>query len=268
MLLPILVSSLLCSPITLSLTSQSLFTLLLGGGPPQEIPLEPPAPLTNLTGAAEAEEWINGTFSFESSINLSSYLQALGIGFFVRQLALAAKPTVVLTRNCSLAQHQSMERDEKELLSEGKEERERGKVLEKKEDKEEGDKVLEKKEEKDDKVLKKNNKEEEDGDSSCLWSLTTDAGISRHTTVFNLGIPVTDKTVDGRRVTRLFTRIPESKNRLVEEQTSCKGGYKNTTVVRSFFPDKMEVNMWVGEVRASSVFRRVEEEEKGEQVQL
>ena len=36
--------------------------------------------------------------SFESSINLSSYLQALGIGFFVRQLALAARPTVVLTR--------------------------------------------------------------------------------------------------------------------------------------------------------------------------
>jgi len=264
MLLPILISSLLCSPITLSLTAQSLFTLLLGGNPPQEIPLEPPAPLINLTGAAEAEEWINRTFSFESSINLSSYLQALGIGFFVRQLALAAKPTVVLTRNCSLAQNQGVER---KLSSEGKEERELHNVLEEKEDKEEGDNVLEKEGEKDDKVLKKNNKEEGDGDSSCLWSLTTDAGISRHTTVFTLGIPVTDKTVDGRRVTRLFTRIPESKNRLVEEQTSFKGGYKNTTVVRSFFPDKMEVNMWVGEVRASSVFRRVEEEEKEEQVQ-
>ena len=138
-----------------------------------------------------------------------------------------------------------MERYEKELSSEGKEERELHNALEQKEDKEVGDKVL-----------KKNNKEEgkEDGDSSCLWSLTTDAGISRHTTVFNLGITVTptfldeqleevnnilivlqcqvtDKTVDGRRVTRLFTRIPESKNRLVEEQTSCKGGYKNTTVV-------------------------------------
>ena len=24
----------------------------------------------------------------------------------------------------------------------------------------------------------------------CLWSITTDAGISRHTTIFTLGIPV------------------------------------------------------------------------------
>jgi len=208
MLLPILVSSLLCSPITLSLTIQSLFTLLLGGGPPQEIPLEPPAPLTNLSGVIEAEEWINGTFRFESSINLSSYLQALGIGFFVRQLALAARPTVVLTRNCSLAQNQGVERAEENLLSEDKEEEELDKV-------------------------KKNKKEDNEGviDSSCLWSLTTDAGISRHTTVFTLGIPLSDKTVDGRRVMRLFTRRPENKNRLVEEQTSCKGGYKNTTVV-------------------------------------
>ena len=40
-----------------------------------------------------------------------------------------------------------------------------------------------------------------------------------------------DKTVDGRAVTRLFTRPAESKNQLVEEQASVKGGYKNTTVV-------------------------------------
>ena len=29
---------------------------------------------------------------------------------------------------------------------------------------------------------------------SCLWSLTTDAGISRRTTVFRLGIPVVHHT--------------------------------------------------------------------------
>ena len=40
-----------------------------------------------------------------------------------------------------------------------------------------------------------------------------------------------DKTVDGRAVTRMFTRPVESKNQLVEEQASLKGGYKNTTVV-------------------------------------
>ena len=40
--------------------------------------------------------------------------------------------------------------------------------------------------------MKKNKKEDNEGviESSCLWSLTTDAGISRHTTVFTLGIPV------------------------------------------------------------------------------
>ena len=58
-----------------------------------------------------------------------------------------------------------MERAEKKLLSEDKEEDELDKV-------------------------KKNKKEEEEGDNSCLWSLTTDAGISRHTTIFTLGIPV------------------------------------------------------------------------------
>ena len=80
-------------------------------------------------------------------------------------------------RNCSLAQHQSMERDEKELLSEGKEEREVHNVHK---EKEELNKV------------KKNKKEDNEGviEGSCLWSLTTDAGISRHTTVFTLGIPV------------------------------------------------------------------------------
>ena len=35
---------------------------------------------------------------------------------------------------------------------------------------------------------KKENKSDEAED--CLWSLTTDAGISRRTTVFRIGIPV------------------------------------------------------------------------------
>ena len=60
-----------------------------------------------------------------------------------------------------------MKRAEKELLSEAKEEEELDKVIKEKEEDNEGD-----------------------IDSSCLWSLTTDAGISRHTTVFTLGIPV------------------------------------------------------------------------------
>ena len=49
--------------------------------------------------------------------------------------------------------------------------------------------------------------------------------------MLNERFQVEDKTVDGRAVTRLFTRPPESKNQLVEEQASLKGGYKNTTVV-------------------------------------
>ena len=81
-----------------------------------------------------------------------------------------------LIRNCSLAQNQGVERDENDLLSEDKEEREVHNVHK---EKEELDKV-------------KNKKEDNEGviDSRCLWSLTTDAGISRHTTVFTLGIPV------------------------------------------------------------------------------
>ena len=50
-----------------------------------------------------------------------------------------------------------------------------------------------KKGERDEKELSEGKKEEEEEvekESDCLWSLTTDAGISRHTTIFTLGIPV------------------------------------------------------------------------------
>ena len=49
-----------------------------------------------------------------------------------------------------------------------------------------------KKGERDEKELSEGKKKEEgvEKESGCLWSLTTDAGISRHTTIFTLGIPV------------------------------------------------------------------------------
>ena len=57
--------------------------------------------------------------------------------------------------------------------------------------------------------------------------------------------------MDGRRIKTIFSR--PSYNRLIEEQV---GDTVNTTLVRDFFRDRMEVTMYVNNVTASSVFKR------------
>ena len=68
---------------------------------------------------------------------------------------------------------------------------------------------------------------------------------------FQLGEEVKDFTMDGRSIKTTFTR--PSWNRLVEEQV---GDTVNTTLIRDFFMDRMEVTMYVNNVTASSVFRK------------
>ena len=57
--------------------------------------------------------------------------------------------------------------------------------------------------------------------------------------------------MDGRSIKTVFTR--PSWNRLVEDQV---GETVNTTLVRDFFKDRMEVTMYVNNVTASSIFKR------------
>jgi hypothetical protein len=75
--------------------------------------------------------------------------------------------------------------------------------------------------------------------------------VRTHLITFQLEQEVKDLTMDGRRIKTIFTR--PSTNRLGEEQV---GDTVNTTLVRDFFRDRMEVTMYVNKVSASSVFKR------------
>ena len=57
--------------------------------------------------------------------------------------------------------------------------------------------------------------------------------------------------MDGRNIKTVYTQL--GRNRIVEEQA---GESVNTTIIRDFFKDRMEVTMAVNNVTASSVFRR------------
>ena len=57
--------------------------------------------------------------------------------------------------------------------------------------------------------------------------------------------------MDGRNIKTVFTQL--GRNRIVEEQV---GESVNTTIIREFFKDRMEVTMAVNNVTASSVFKR------------
>ena len=82
-----------------------------------------------------------------------------------------------------------------------------------------------------------------------------------------LNSKVEDTTMDGREVRSKFSQ--EVANQLEEEQVekllleifvstliNQTGEGKTTFLVRTFYEDRMEVNMRVNQVSASSVFRR------------
>jgi len=87
--------------------------------------------------------------------------------------------------------------------------------------------------------------------SSCLWKIKTDAGLRSHSISFSLGEEVDDVTMDGRKVTSLFSLGGE--DLLLEKQRSREGG-PTTILTRRFFENRMEVGMLVNNVNASSVF--------------
>jgi len=87
--------------------------------------------------------------------------------------------------------------------------------------------------------------------SPCLWKIKTDAGLRSHSISFSLGEEVDDVTMDGRKVTSLFSLGGE--DLLLEKQRSRDGG-PTTILTRRFFENRMEVGMLVNNVNASSVF--------------
>ena len=81
--------------------------------------------------------------------------------------------------------------------------------------------------------------------------MKTDAVVKTHLVTFQLGELVEDLTMDGRKIKTVFTQL--DKNRIVEEQV---GETVNTTIIRDFFKDRMEVTLAVNNVTASSVFKK------------
>jgi len=47
---------------------------------------------------------VNGTFYYDSSDNFENYLSELGVGYFLRKLALLAFPIITITRDCPEAE--------------------------------------------------------------------------------------------------------------------------------------------------------------------
>ena len=74
-----------------------------------------------------------------------------------------------------------------------------------------------------------------------------------HEVSFALNETVSDTTMDGRSITMVVKL--SGPNQWTEVQTSLTNG-KETTLVRNFFPNKMDIKMLVGNVEASSTFLR------------
>jgi len=149
------------------------------------------------------DDLIPGTYKLDSSNNFNAYLKELGVGYFLRKLAMLASPVVTIDRYFIII-------SSKNLFS--------SRICQA---------------------------------GSCKWSIKTDAVVRTHQVTFSLGELVEDFTMDRRRVKTIYT-MP-SRNRLVEEQM---GNKVNTTLVRDFFEERMDVAMYVNDVIATSVFYR------------
>ena len=74
-----------------------------------------------------------------------------------------------------------------------------------------------------------------------------------HEISFSLNQTVNDTTMDGRNIEMVV--IPTRTNQWKETQKNLDGG-KTTTLLRTFFEDRMFIEMSVGNVNSSSTFVR------------
>ena len=161
-----------------------------------------------------------GSFYYEHSENFENYLTELGVGYFLRKLALLAFPIVTITR-CLIKRFSVNWRIEMSYFSRKCTDNSSSLVT------------------------------SQNFDEECIWTIKTDAGLKSHSVSFHLNEWVDDVTMDGRNIkTKFHTEDP---NKIIEFQTS---NGVNTTLTRQFFVDRMEVSMNVNSVNASSLFRR------------
>eukprot|EP00092_Neocalanus_flemingeri_P025452 GFUD01027595.1.p1 GENE.GFUD01027595.1~~GFUD01027595.1.p1 ORF type:complete len:222 (+),score=53.59 GFUD01027595.1:346-1011(+) len=218
MLLPLLCTLILSTQLGLSLVVKSLFMLLLGpGNHSSEVLSNITTVHTSNSSDSSTRQFILGTYNLESSSNFDSYLEEMGVSYFLRQLAQLAQPSVTFDINC-----QGENRTQISDTDQG-----------------------------DDEDDSNGNENISLSSPQCVWSIHTDAGIKIHDIVFTIGEEVKDTTMDGREVTSKF--LLSRPNTLIEEQM---GESVNTTLTRNFYEDSMDVIMEVNGVIAQSVFKR------------
>ena len=90
-------TSVLSSEYLTCLLTRALMLLILG---PSDLHTEVATNYTDRVGIqpVTTEDFFNGTFYLESSDNFDTYLTELGVGYFLRQLALLAFPIVTVQR--------------------------------------------------------------------------------------------------------------------------------------------------------------------------
>ena len=88
---------------------------------------------------------------------------------------------------------------------------------------------------------------------STRWKIHTATFVTSHEISFALNETVNDTTMDGRAIEMVV--IPTKTNQWKETQINLNGG-KTTTLIRTFFQDKMFIEMFVGNVNSSSTFVR------------
>ena len=174
MLLPLLCTLIVSTQLGLSLVVKSLFLLFLGPGNQMDMLSNITTVYSNSSNISNSSntniQFILGTYNLESSSNFDSYLQEMGVSYFLRQLAQLAQPSVTFDINCH---GKNMTRDSDSPKDEGG-----------------GGEVED------------DAKEYNDIDTTplssplCLWSIHTDAGIKIHDIVFTIGEEVTEDNID------------------------------------------------------------------------
>merc|ERR1711902_144594 len=67
---------------------------------PETVNMDLNIPMNDTQDLSELDSLYNGTYYYVSSDNFENYLTELGVGYFLRKLALLAFPIISVTRHC------------------------------------------------------------------------------------------------------------------------------------------------------------------------
>ena len=89
------VTSVLSSEYLVNLLMRAHLMMFLG---PENVNMDLNIPMNDTQDLSELDSLYNGTYYYVSSDNFENYLTELGVGYFLRKLALLAFPIISVTR--------------------------------------------------------------------------------------------------------------------------------------------------------------------------